>query len=522
MDVALLLALCSAAFLAASIGIVALWYLPRFEPSEKTSIFVENLPGAVLIFDDGALIDSTPDARALLADSLVQGSDWSKLLAFLTPRFDRLEEALSELPIRGSFELAAKDTKSSLQLRAEHSGGLVRISLVEEHAQTKMSDPLSNYAMKEELAQLRATIASAPLLAWRESKSGDVIWANGPYLLRACSVLLDGKDLRWPLPKLFESVSPAQENKGHRQSISSSDGGVSWFDVETKVESDGYLRFASPVDAVVQAETALREFMQTLTKTFAQLPIGLAIFDRDRKLQLFNPAMLDLTHLPVDFLSRRPTLIAVLNMLRERKMLPEPKNYSHWRREILDMERAAALGQFEETWNLPDGQTYKVVGRPHPNGALALMIEDISNEMRQTRRYRADLELGQAVVDQMPDAIAVFSQTGQLVMSNTGYSDLWNHAPNQSLGENNAKAIAAHWRNNSAPTKLWAEVEEYIATVGDRESWESQARLTDGRSLHCRFAPLDGGSTLAVFRTGEIKQEKTKPGLASANGRRRA
>ena len=41
----------------------------------------------------------------------------------------------------------------------------------------------------------------------------------------------------------------------------------------------------------MQAETALRGFMQTLAKTFAHLPTGLAIFDQHRQLALFNPAL---------------------------------------------------------------------------------------------------------------------------------------------------------------------------------------------------------------------------------------
>lgn len=522
MDLALVLALCSAALFAACIGILVLWFLPGFESVENTSIFIGDKAGAVFIFDDGELIDSSPEARMLLAGVQSQASDWTKLLAFLTPRFDLLEEHLAGLAVRGGFALSAKDPGSSLLLRAEHRGGLVQINLVDSLKQTGHSDPIINRAMTDELAELRDTVAAAPMLVWREATNGDVVWANGPYLLRACSVLEDGKDLRWPLPKLFRSVNSATDEEDHRQSLSTFNEDVSWFNVSTKAERGGYLRFAVEADAEVQAETALREFMQTLTKTFAQLPIGLAIFDRDRKLQLFNPALTDLTHLPVDFLSRRPTLLSVLDLLRERKMLPEPKNYGNWRRQVVDMERAAASGQFEETWNLPDGQTYKVIGRPHPNGALALMIEDISNEMRRTRRYRADLELGQAVADQMPDAIAVFSQTGQFVMSNSSYSRLWCHTPSENLGENSAKAITSHWRTHSAPTRLWTEAEEYIATVGDRESWEAQARLADGRNIDCRFSPLAGGSTLVVFRPSLTPETAAKPSVAAPSRRRRA
>ena len=207
--------------------------------------------------------------------------------------------------------------------------------------------------------------------------------------------------------------------------------------------------------------------------------------------------------------------------MRDRKMLPEPKDYRDWRRQIVEIEKAAATGLYEETWSLPDGQTYRVIGRPHPNGALALLIEDISSEMLRTRRYRADLELGQSVIDHMDEAIAVFSQSGQLVMSNNSYAALWGHDPAETLGDNTVRSLSAHWRMQSAPSAIWAEVEEYVATVGDRDSWRGEVRLLDGRLIGCRFAPLAGGSTLATFRSVPAS-ESGQARLAEGTGLRRA
>ena len=68
-----------------------------------------------------------------------------------------------------------------------------------------------------------------------------------------------------------------------------------------------------------------RDFVQTLTKTFAQLSVGLAIFDADRRPVLFNPALGDLSLLPADFLIARPTLFSFLDRLRDNRMIPEPK-----------------------------------------------------------------------------------------------------------------------------------------------------------------------------------------------------
>ena len=41
---------------------------------------------------------------------------------------------------------------------------------------------------------------------------------------------------------------------------------------------------------------------------------------------------------------------------------------------------------------LPNGLTYRVRGRPHPNGALAFLFENISAEISLTRKFRTKLD----------------------------------------------------------------------------------------------------------------------------------
>ena len=505
------------------VGMMALAKLPQRKGIAVRSVFDETTVGSVFLFDGDVLIDSTPSARALLASGVFQGGHWPRLMAFLTPRFENLEAQLQRLPADGTLTLTSGAARGrAILLQAEHDGGLTRISLVdlEKNAGLYALDPLIHRAITDELAQLRDTVTHAPILAWRENSAGDIVWANGGYLLLAGEMLAEGQELNWPLPRLFDRKATTQAHKGQRQSITAAPNLTKWFDLHSKPDADGRLSYALPADQAVAAETALREFMQTLTKTFAQLPIGLAIFDRDRKLQLFNPALLDLTGLPADFLILRPTLISVLDALRDRNVLPEPKDYRGWRRQIITMEKAAASGQFEETWNLADGQTFRVIARPHPNGALALMIEDISNEMLRTRRYRADLELGQSVIDEMEEAMVVFSQSGQLVMSNAAYGALWGENPSQTLDERCVKHLSAQWRAASVPSLVWADVDDYVATIGDRKMWRAQARLLDGRMLACRFAPLAAGATLAAFRV--MSHAETAQPTVSETARLRA
>ena len=478
---------------------------PRRGPPRKLAEVEPALEEAVFLFDDQALIDASAPARALMESTPLRGSDWARLCAFLGPQFDRFEAEMARLAERGSLELKGAGP-SPLRLRAEMISGLARITLSDPEAegQGRMVDALSLRAMEDELEGLRETADALPVLAWRQDARDEVTWANRAYLLQSGALTGDAEDpCLWPLPRLFDlgpaapsaSAPPPRRMRldlpGHDKPL--------WFDYHRFDTASGTINFALQANATVRAETALREFVQTLTKTFAHLPIGLAIFDRQRQLALFNPALLDLTTLGPDFLCARPTLFSFLDRLREARMIPEPKDYRSWRQQMTELEKAASTGHYQVTWTLPSGLTYQVTGRPHPDGAVALLIEDISAEVSLTRRFRSDLELGQAVIDSLPEAIAVFSPAGVLVMSNAAYARMWGTDPSTTLGEVGAACSMRLWQSGSLPNPIWADARDFISSIGPRADWTGEAVLQTGERVACRFQAIAGGATLVGF-----------------------
>lgn len=479
---------------------------PAAERAE--SIFADRAEDVEFLFDGETMIDATPAARALLRyGALREGTPWQVLSSWLRARLPDALPAVEGIADGGRVSVAGlRPDGSTLALVGELRGGLTHLTLRQEGApQAPGESPLLQHALHEELDRLRTCVATAPLPMWQQDAAGDVVWGNRAYIDLSIAALGSDHALSWPLPRLFDVAGP------RRQSVTvAKPAGARWFDVLTP---DGMHTFAVPADAAAQAEVSLRGFLQTLTRTFAHLPIGLAVFDGDRQLALFNPALTDLTGLPPDFLSARPSLTSFLDALRDRAMLPEPKNYVSWRRTLADLEKAASGGLFEETWSLPGGQTYRVTGRPHPNGGLAFLVEDISTEMTQTRRYRADLELGQAVIDAMDEAVAVFSPAGVMVMSNAAYAELWGHDPTSTVdGDTGIARVCEHWRALSVPTALWNRAEDYVAAAHGEAGWSDSTRLLDGRVLRCRFVHLTGGATLAAFRTAAgAAQGRSRP-----------
>ncbi|MCB6177902.1 PAS-domain containing protein [Rhodobacter sp. Har01] len=466
------------------------------------SIFTQATPATVLLFDGDRLVDATASGRALLAAGLAGGKAWLQALARLEPMFPGLTLRLEGLQREGRFVLCSReDIEPPLVLRAENLGGLTRLTLVDSDAEQRQSGPdaAAELALREEAASMRDTLTHLPLLIWHTAPDGQVTWANGAYIQTAIERLEPGQDLNWPLPALFDPVTEDLAAP-FRRSLRLGEE-LRWYELTTTPLDGRRLHVAQPVNKLVQAEMSLRDFMQTLTKTFAHLPIGLAIFDRNRVLQIFNPALIDLTGLPAEFLIGRPTLSMLLDAMREKSMLPEPKDYRSWRKQIVDLEEAAAKGLFEDTWSLPSGQTYRVTGRPHPNGALAFLFEDISSEMSRTRRYRADVALGRAVIDVIDQPVVVFAQDGSMTMANRAAVALWG-PPQNGLGlDLHEPDAVATWRSLTAPTLLWNDLADYIGTMGAREPWDGEVRLKDGRLVECRVAPLPDGATMVTFRT---------------------
>lgn len=347
-------------------------------------------------------------------------------------------------------------------------------------------------------------IIHAPYPIWQTDADGAVTRANKAYLTYAARLQKPVEP--GTLPELFRPGSVEKSaSSPSRTSLKLADSAAPlWFDLTYADVDNGRIHYAIDVNAVVNAEIAQRNFVQTLTKTFAQLPIGLAIFDRNRQLALFNPALIDLTALPADFLSARPNLQSFFDRMRENRMIPEPKNYSSWREQIADVVIAASDGRYSETWTLPSGLTYRVTGRPHPDGALAFLFEDISAEISLTRRFRAELELGQSVLDTLSEAICVFSATGVLTFSNAAYRKLWDVNPDAAFAEVTVRDASRHWEDKCAAEPVWGRVRDFVVDFGVREPWEEIVNSDDGLNLAVAAAPISGGASLVTFTPASL------------------
>lgn len=464
-----------------------------------------------LQFEGRTLVASDGSARATFEDTEPSADDWTRAVAMLSPDFPEMDAAR---PPAALPEGVMRSRTTGEALTIHHHAGVVTLSLDGRDSNDPGHDEATPRISHRELDALRDATNLLPYPVWVLGPEGDLEWANACYLSAVADLGLVSEPDIWPPPALFDPslLPPATaEGASARVRLGPPEAPRHWFEVHAREVRGRTFFAAANVDAAVRAERNLRDFTQTLTKTFAHLTIGLAIFDQKRRLILFNPALTDMTGLEPDILASRPTLVGFLDRLRERRIIPEPKDYASWRRKMAELEAAAVHGSYGETWSLPTGQTYRVTGRPHPDGAVIFLFEDISAEISLTRRFRAELEMGQAVIDSLDDAVAVFTAGGTLAMTNAAYVQLWGHNPDAELAEMSVAEATSVWLSRSAPTPAWGDFRDFARQGSSRAEWSADVLLRDGRAVFCRFVPLSEGGTLASFRL--LRAEDIRAGL---------
>jgi PAS domain-containing protein len=479
---------------------LSVWWVLR--SAQITPEMIEpELP--MVLFKNGTVEHASTTALDLLPIT-IGSHNWQDLVEIFLPRYPNFPITLRPKGSARTTLFGKYDTSQqayTIQINWLKNGAALTFQ--------KTEAAHSDTAVVQELEFLRDVTNSAPHPAWKTNSTGIVVWYNKAYSTLA-EKLPDGEfSATQPIFDLPEQ--PVEQFPNRIKLDLSGDTPAECFDVCFSTHKHGTIHHATSRTALIKAEEAQKEFVQTLAKTFAHLSIGLAIFNRDRQLALFNPALIDLTGLSASFLSPRPTIDSFFDAMRENRKMPEPKNYKTWRQHMADLINAAEIGTFEEAWTLEAGQTYRVKGRPHPDGAIAFLFEDISAEVSLTRNFRAELELGQSLVDSFEDSLAVFSQSGALTFSNKAYDLLWGFQFDTSFAHVTIADAIKLWKEKSSPNPLWEDLHDSVMSLEDRNAWDMPIRIRGQLPMQCRVVPIASGATVIRFSRQTVPDALVRP-----------
>ncbi|WP_397541645.1 PAS-domain containing protein [Roseovarius salis] len=467
-----------AALLAGGVAGGFLWLLIRTAPTPVSRPDECDAPKltSTFLLNGETIIDTDHGKASGCFTSTPTYETWRDLREWLGQRFPGLPEKLPSATSseEAVFHPAAAGDGGVLSLSACEGRHLVTLHEPKPPSPARWHDAL---IAASEKASLEHAVESAPIAMCLVNAEGTMTWQNPAF------AALGGEERE----AVLAAAQHAQDAQSRPVRI-----GSRTFEVTVSAAHGLLAVHAADTTRVMQADAVRNTFIQTLTKTFADLDTGLAVFDRSGQLVLFNPAMVDLTGLSAAFLSGRPGLLDFFDQLRNRNVLPEPRNYPSWRGQINDMIETASATVYCETWSLPSGLTYRVTGRPHPDGAVAFLIEDISDEVSMTRRSRNQLGMHQALLDRIEEAIAVFGADGVLAFCNRNFQDLLDFDPDSRLTDTTFEQIVGTVRTKFPSIAHWAE----SAMAGTDLPKERREVVIPHASARCRLEALPGGAVM--------------------------
>ena len=468
--------------------------------------------GAVLLASDGVVQQASGEARSLLGTCV--GQPLGRLLdALLGADGAKAREAVSRLEISGEpiDMLVRSPDGRAFELVGEPAGGLVRLvlrdaqfvnaKLREAEARVEVAEcALRKHSWEQET--LHGLVAEGPLIAWHRTAEGQVNWSAGQIRARNGAVTPEQTvELIVARTRLNRQPALVGQPQKSRIEIVVSDAAetVSLHVIEIVRPDGSRIGFATDAGTAAAAERTLTRFVQTMTETFAHLTVGLAIFDRNQTLALFNPALVQMWQVEPAWLARRPSLRDILDELRAIRRLPELEDFHQWRARLLGLFENTEAADYEELWHLADGSNIRVLARPHPHGSLAFNFDDVTERMRLEQRYRHSIDLRRATLDGLTEGIAVFGANGLLQFVNQAFHEIWGTDGDTVYAAMHARQLIALCEDIAGETEIWQRLHGFITGDDNRRAWTARLRMGSGRVLTARFAALPDGSTMAVF-----------------------
>ena len=334
----------------------------------------------------------------------------------------------------------------------------------------------------ETLYELEAVrlLKRMPFPIWVRGENGQLIYANQQYQksVEALSCLQD--------------VDFSAELSTRISASLSQNGETALFDITSINLGTCMAYYALNVTETITAKNAERDFVQSLAKTFAHLSTGIAVFGKTRQLEYFNPALIELTSLPIDVIGAKPTVFSFFEHLRGKRIMPEQKQFVTWRQKVEEALKDIETGTYQDLWTLPDGSVYRITGRLHSDDAIAIFLEDVSSEIILSRRLKSNIGLYNSVFDGLESAILVFSQDGKSVFENSFYLELW-VGSNSGMVQNSLSQEMEIWRNSTGSSDLNERLATAVLTDTRRTKWCFDLTLKNGLRYKLVIKRVSGG-----------------------------
>ena len=350
-----------------------------------------------------------------------------------------------------------------------------------------------------------ALLDALPQPVWTQSQGGSLIWANKAWLAAVDAVSVEDAVTRKLVfdraaqATITEAAATGQPRdalrwaplKGQRRA----------FRITAKPLDGGDVgAWALDVTDTEDTREAFKRHVEAHDETLNHLADAVAIFSSAKRLTFHNTAFAQLWGLEPAWLAEGPTHAEILDRLRQRRRLPETVDYSRWKTD--ELSRYEDLGAApDDLWTLPDGRTLRVVRQPHPLGGLLLLFSDITGELRLKAQYNALIQVQQATLDKLNDAVAVFGSDGRLRLHNEAFERFWNVSPGGLEAAFDFDGVVELCVPRLHDPVFWRELKGRVTDPDPRAriAISGETKTSDDRIVAFQSRPLPDGATLVAF-----------------------
>ena len=225
---------------------------------------------------------------------------------------------------------------------------------------------------------------------------------------------------------------------------------------------------------------------------------AMAIYGSDMRLKSFNYAFAALWKLDELWLDTQPTYGEILELLREKRKLPEQANFQLFKQQQLKLF-TALIDPHEEFFYLPDGKALRVIAIPHALGGILFAYEDVTDRLALERSYNTLIAVQRETLDNLHEGVAVFGEDGRLRLSNPGYLKLWDIDAEMARTEPHIRDIVEKCKSLYVFDDWDTFKQNHIQKFQAREFLSQQLELTNGKVIDWRKVPLPDGATLITY-----------------------
>lgn len=244
----------------------------------------------------------------------------------------------------------------------------------------------------------------------------------------------------------------------------------------------------------------LKRHQEAQLEILGTLGTAFAVFNQNMTLDFYNQSFVKLWDLDPLWLDNGPNYPSFLDVLREKRLLPEVPDYKAFRQ-----DEQKKFGQIIEPVNdllhLPNGKTLRRMRAPYPMGGVVFAFEDISDRLAATSAYNALMAVQNEILANLFDAILVFGANGRLDFFNDAYVKLWKGNPSFL---NSAPTFGEVLDSQSpffAQDEDWDSLKKGISdNILNMTSKTMTLQRKNGENLQLGVAHLSDGSLMVTYK----------------------